>query len=497
MFKIIRSGFQTQESGIEINFPFNDSVHSRGIMKKTYDFGFILFISCVAALGGFLFGFDSAVINGTVKALAVTFHSDALGSGFSVASALLGCAVGAFYAGTLADKVGRRPMMLVAAVLFLVSAWGSGISNSVLQFVIYRLIGGLAIGAASVLAPAYISEVSPAAIRGRLASLQQLAIVLGILAAFFSNYFIAWASGGAMESWLGGYEAWRWMFWAGAVPAGLYLLLILMVPESPRYLVACGKDARAMQVLSRVWGKEGLDAELALIRSTMQRTHKPRLSDLLAKGKLLPIVWIGIGLSIFQQFVGIAVVFYYGAVLWQAAGFSESHSLLISILSGAVNLSATFLAIAMIDRIGRKPLLLAGSAGMFVSLGVLSVIFMLAGQSADGSLSLGRGAAISALVAAHLYIFFFAFSWGPVVWVLLGEMFSNRIRGTALAVAASAQWVANFVITMTFPMLLASIGLGGAYGVYTLGALLSFFFVVKWIKETRGKTLEEMSGEQS
>lgn len=464
-------------------------------MKKTYDFGFILFISCVAALGGFLFGFDSAVINGTVKALAATFKSDALGSGFSVASALLGCAVGAFYAGTLADKVGRRPMMLVAAVLFLVSAWGSGISNSVLQFVIYRLIGGLAIGAASVLAPAYISEVSPAAIRGRLASLQQLAIVLGILAAFFSNYFIAWASGGALESWLGGYAAWRWMFWAGAIPAGLYLLLILMVPESPRYLVACGKENRAAKVLSRVWGKEGLDAELALIRSTMQRTHKPRLSDLLAKGKLLPIVWIGIGLSVFQQFVGIAVVFYYGAVLWQAAGFSESHSLLISILSGAVNLSATFLAIATIDRVGRKPLLLAGSAGMFVSLGVLAVIFMMAGQAADGSLLLGRAAAVSALVAAHLYIFFFAFSWGPVVWVLLGEMFSNRIRGTALAVAASAQWVANFVITMTFPMLLASIGLGGAYGVYTLGALLSFFFVVKWIKETRGKTLEEMSGE--
>jgi SP family sugar:H+ symporter-like MFS transporter len=465
-------------------------------MKKTYDFGFILFISCVAALGGFLFGFDSAVINGTVNALAATFKSDALGSGFSVASALLGCAVGAFYAGTLADKVGRRPMMLVAAVLFLVSAWGSGISNSVLQFVIYRLIGGLAIGAASVLAPAYISEVSPAAIRGRLASLQQLAIVLGILAAFFSNYFIAWASGGAMESWLGGYAAWRWMFWAGAIPAGLYLLLILMVPESPRYLVACGKEDRAAKVLSRVWGHEGLDAELALIRSTMQRTHKPRLSDLLAKGKLLPIVWIGIGLSVFQQFVGIAVVFYYGAVLWQAAGFSESHALLISILSGTVNIGSTFLAIATIDRVGRKPLLLAGSAGMFVSLGVLAVIFMLAGQAADGSLLLGRTAAISALAAAHLYIFFFAFSWGPVVWVLLGEMFSNRIRGTALAVAASAQWVANFVITMTFPMLLASIGLGGAYGVYTLGALLSFFFVVKWIKETRGKTLEEMSGNQ-
>lgn len=462
-------------------------------MKKTYDFGFILFISCVAALGGFLFGFDSAVINGTVKALAATFKTDALGSGFSVASALLGCAVGAFYAGTLADKVGRRPMMLVSAGLFFLSAWGSGIANSSPQFVIYRLVGGLAIGAASVLAPAYIAEVSPAPIRGRLASLQQLAIVLGILAAFFSNYFIAWASGGAVEIWLGGYAAWRWMFWAGAIPAGLYFLLILMVPESPRYLVACGKEDRAAEVLHRVWGKEGVDDELALIRHTMQRTHKPRLGDLFLNGKLLPIVWIGIGLSIFQQFVGIAVVFYYGAVLWQAAGFSENHALLISILSGTVNIGSTFLAIATIDRVGRKPLLLAGSAGMFVSLGALAVIFVKAGRAADGSLLLEHSAAVSALVAAHLYIFFFAFSWGPVVWVLLGEIFSNRIRGTALAVAASVQWVANFVITMTFPMLLASIGLGGAYGVYTLGALLSFFFVWKWIKETRGKTLEEMS----
>lgn len=286
------------------------------------------------------------------------------------------------------------------------------------------------------------------------------------------------------------------MFWAECIPAGLYLLLVLMVPESPRYLIACGKEERAAKVLRRVWGQEGLDEEIALIRSTVQRTHKPRLSDLLEKGKLLPIVWIGIGLSVFQQFVGIAVVFYYGAVLWQAAGFSESHALLISILSGTVNIGSTFLAIATVDRVGRKPLLLAGSAGMFVSLGVLAVIFMMAGQAADGSLLLGRNTAIGALVAAHLYIFFFAFSWGPVVWVLLGEIFSNRIRGTALAVAASAQWVANFVITMTFPMLLASIGLGGAYGVYTLGALLSFFFVLKWIKETRGKTLEEMSGNQ-
>lgn len=464
-------------------------------MEKKYDFGFILFISCVAALGGFLFGFDSAVINGTVKALAAAFKSDALVSGFSVASALLGCAVGAFYAGTLADKVGRKPMMLVAAVLFFVSALGSGLATSVMQFVIYRLIGGLAIGAASVLAPAYISEVAPAHIRGRLASLQQLAIVLGILAAFFSNYLIAKAAGGAAEPWLGGYEGWSWMFWAGCIPAGLYLVLILLVPESPRYLVACGKEVQAAKVLSRVWGNEGLDAELALIRSTVQRTHKPRISDLLAGGKLLPIVWIGIGLSVFQQFVGINVVFYYGAVLWQAAGFSESNALLINVLSGAVNIIATFLAIATIDRLGRKPLLLVGSAGMAVSLGVLAVLFAMAGRAADGSLQLGRVEAIGALVAAHLYILFFAFSWGPVVWVLLGEIFSNRIRGTALAVAASAQWVANFVITMTFPVLLASIGLGGAYGVYTLCALLSFFFVQKWIKETRGRTLEEMSKE--
>ncbi len=464
---------------------------------KTYDFGYILFISCVAALGGFLFGFDSAVINGTVHALAQAFGSSALGSGFSVASMLLGCAAGAFYAGMLADKLGRKPMMLAAGVLFLVSAWGSGIAGSVPEFVIYRLIGGLAVGAASVLAPAYISEVAPAPIRGRLASLQQMAIVLGILSAFFSNYLIARAAGGANAAWLGGHTAWKWMFWAECFPAGLYLALLLLVPESPRYLVACGGEERAAKVLGRVWGHDGLAEELALIRSTVQRTHQPRLADLLANGKLLPVVWIGIGLSVFQQFVGINVVFYYGSVLWQAAGFSENNALLINVLSGAVNIAATFLAFATIDRLGRKPLLLAGSVGMFVSLGVLAAIFTQAGRAVDGSLSLDRAFAVGALVSAHLYIAFFSCSWGPVVWVLLGEMFSNRIRGTALAVAAGAMWVANFLITITFPLMLGTVGLGGAYGFYTLCALLSFFFVKKWIKETKGKTLEQMSAQDN
>jgi SP family sugar:H+ symporter-like MFS transporter len=465
----------------------------RHTVKKQYDISYVLFISCVAALGGFLFGFDSAVINGTVNALAQAFNSGSVSSGFSVASVLLGCVVGAFYAGTLADKVGRRPMMQFAAVLFLVSAWGSGIADSATEFIIYRLIGGLAVGAASVLAPAYISEVSPAAIRGRLASLQQLAIVVGILMAFFSNYLIARASGGAQSKWLGGYQAWRWMFWAECIPASLYFLLLLMVPESPRYLVACGKEERAANVLGRVWGRQGLENELALIRSTVQRTHKPQLRDLFTNGRLLPIVWLGIGLSVFQQFVGINVVFYYGTVLWQAAGFSESNALLINVLSGAVNISATFLAIATIDRLGRKPLLLAGSIGMFLSLGVLAVIFGTAGKAADGTLHLGHDAAVGALVAAHFYILCFAFSWGPVVWVLLGEIFSNRMRGSALAIAAAAQWLANFIITMTFPILLSSVGLAGAYGFYTLCALLSFFFVFKWVQETRGRTLEEIS----
>ena len=454
---------------------------------------YVIFISAVAAIGGFLFGFDSGVINGTVSALGNTFNSSSVATGFNVASVLLGCALGALAAGPLADKFGRRAIMIVTALIFAISAFGSGIADSSAEFIFYRLFGGLGIGAASVLAPAYIAEVAPASLRGRLATLQQLAIVLGLFAAFLSNYLIANAAGGAEGILLLDLAAWRWMFWAELVPAGLFLIGVLFIPESPRYLVAQGKLKHAKTVFNKI-SNDDADTQISDVKQSLKSDKKPSIRDLFIDGskKVHPIVWVGVALSVFQQFVGINVVFYYGSELWQAAGFDESQSLFINVLAGTTNILSTFIAIALVDKVGRKPLLLVGSIGMFISLSALTYTFGSAGLDEAGKLALSENMGTFALIMANLFVVFFGLSWGPIVWVLLGEMFNNRIRGAALAVAASAQWIANFAITMTFPIMLGSIGLAGAYGFYTLSAFISVFFVVKYIKETRGMKLESM-----
>ncbi len=454
---------------------------------------YVFFISAVAAIGGFLFGFDSGVINGTVTALSKAFQSDTVATGFNVASVLLGCALGALLAGPAADKFGRKPVMLVTALVFAISAWGSGEATTATAFIWYRVIGGLGIGAASVLAPAYISEVAPAAFRGRLATLQQLAIVLGLFAAFVSNYLIVLDAGSAEALYWFGLPAWRWMFWVELFPALLFLAGVFFIPESPRYLVAKGDIQRATEVFSNI-SDEPAAAQIQQVQQSLRGDQKPGLRDLVIPGKkaIHPVVWVGIALSVFQQFVGINVVFYYGAELWQAAGFDESQSLFINVLAGTTNILSTFIAIALIDKVGRKPLLLVGSVGMFFSLAVLTFVFASSGLDAAGKLMLTDAMGVVALVTANLFVVFFGLSWGPVVWVLLGEIFNNRIRGAALAVAASAQWIANFAITMTFPILLGSVGLAGAYGFYTLSALISIFFVLRFIGETRGKRLEDM-----
>ncbi|MBH0045528.1 sugar porter family MFS transporter [Pseudoalteromonas sp. NZS11_1] len=466
--------------------------HSANTAENTSLF-YVIFISAVAALGGFLFGFDSGVINGTVSALGNAFNSSSVATGFNVASVLLGCALGALAAGPLADKFGRRAIMIITAIIFAISAFGSGISESSAEFIFYRLFGGLGIGAASVLAPAYIAEVAPPALRGRLATLQQLAIVLGLFAAFLSNYLIADAAGSAQNILMLDIAAWRWMFWAELVPAVLFLVGVLFIPESPRYLVAQGKVGDAKAVFSKI-SNDNVDAQISDVKGSLHSDTKPSIRDLFIDNskKVHPIVWVGVALSVFQQFVGINVVFYYGSELWQAAGFDESQSLFINVLAGTTNIVSTFIAIALVDKIGRKPLLLVGSIGMFISLSALTYIFGSAGLDEAGKLALSDNMGTFALIMANLFVVFFGLSWGPVVWVLLGEMFNNRIRGAALAVAASAQWIANFAITMTFPIMLANIGLAGAYGFYALSALISIFFVVKYIKETRGKTLESM-----
>ena len=465
--------------------------------RSTGDFAFVLLVTIVATIGGFLFGFDSGVINGTVDGLRTAFNSDSVGTGINVASMLLGCAFGAAFAGWLSDKFGRRTMMIVAAVFFIVSAWGSGIAGSSGEFMFYRILGGLAVGAASVMAPAYISEIAPAHLRGRLTTIQQVAIITGLFVAFLSNYFIAGAAGTAESTWLWGFEAWRWMFWVELAPALLFLVALLFIPESPRFLVASGKAETAEGVLARVSGAEGAPAKVTEIQRSLANDHKPRFADAFAaKGVFKRVVWIGIGLATFQQLVGINVIFYYGAVLWQAVGFSQADALLINVISGGVSILAVCVALVLIDRIGRKPLLFAGSIGMAVTLAVMVFCFSQA-QVVDGRITLPGSIGLIALIAANAYVVFFNGTWGPVMWVSLGEMFPNQVRGSGLAISGFAQWISNFAITMTFPIMLAApwIGLTGAYGFYAVSAAISAAFVWYAVRETKGMELEEMTSE--
>ncbi len=454
----------------------------------------VVLISSVAAIGGFLFGFDSGVINGTVAALTAAFGSSAAVTGFNVASMLLGCAVGAFIAGRTADRFGRRNTLIVTAVVFAVSAWGSGIAAGSLEFVLFRLLGGFAVGAASIICPAYIAEIAPVAHRGWLATLQQLAIVLGLFAAFLNNYLIAKFAGGAAAEWFFGYQAWQWMYWGELIPSVIFFFGLFLIPESPRYLVAAGREDEAARVLARFSGADEARLAVAEIKRTLAADHRPALRDVWDRsaGRLHPIVWVGLAIAALQQLVGINVVFYYGEVLWRAAGFSESDALKINLIGGTINVVSTFIAIALVDRLGRRPLLLIGSVGMSVFLGALAFIFARATVGADGNLVLGSGAGTAALISANLYIVAFGISWGPVMWVLLGEMFPNQIRGAALSLAGLCQWGTNFLVTITFPVLLRSIGLGGAYGIYAAFALFSAFYAWKYIRETKGLTLEQM-----
>ncbi len=463
--------------------------------QSSTNFGFIILITLVATIGGFLFGYDSGVINGTVDGLQKAFHSDSAGTGFNVASILLGCSVGAFMAGWLADKFGRRTILLIASVCFSASALGAGLAQNSLQFIVVRVLGGLAVGAASVLAPAYISEVTPAKYRGALSSVQQIAIISGLFASFLSNYLLARKAGGSTAILAMGLEAWRWMFWVMLVPSVVFFFSLLFIPESPRFLVASRKKEKALAVLTRLMGAADAQSKLNEIDASLVADHhRPKLTDILDSKRLFrPIVWVGLGLATFQQLVGINVVFYYGAVLWKSAGFKESDALLINVLSGAVSILACLVATAVIDRLGRKPLLLIGSIGMAVTLGTMAVVFATARVS-NGALDLVGSSGPIALVAANLYVMFFNVSWGPVMWVMLGEMFPNQIRGSGLAISGLAQWLANFGITMTFPMLLSGIGLGGAYGVYAAFAIVSIVFILKAVHETKGKELEEMQG---
>ncbi|MFH8294483.1 sugar porter family MFS transporter [Streptomyces sp. NPDC018059] len=453
--------------------------------------GHVIFITAAAAMGGFLFGYDSSVINGATVAIQHRFDVDADTLGWIIATALLGCAVGAAVAGRIADRIGRIRCMQIAAVLFAASAVGSALPFAAWDLTMWRLIGGIGIGMASVIGPAYIAEVAPPAYRGRLASFQQAAIVIGIAVSQLVNWGILNMADGNQRGKLAGLEAWQWMLGVMVVPALLYGLLSFIIPESPRFLVSAGRHAEAKKVLGEVEGHAiDLDARVDEIEHGLRREHKPSFKDLLGKVGFLPIVWIGIGLSVFQQLVGINVIFYYSNQLWQSIGKDPSSSFLYSFETSIVNIIGTVIAMIFVDRIGRKPLAIIGSAGMAAALFTMAWAFSYRTGSGD-HVSLPNAQGLTAIIAANVFVLFFALSWGVVVWVLLGEIFPNRLRAAALGVAASAQWLANFAITKTFPSM-SEWSLSGSYIVYGAFAAISIPFVMKFVKETKGKALEEM-----
>ncbi|MFG6445130.1 sugar porter family MFS transporter [Microbacterium sp. P07] len=447
-------------------------------------------LSIAAAVGGFLFGFDSSVINGAVDSIQENFALGDFLQGFVVAVALLGCAVGAIVAGNLSDRWGRLRVMMLGAVMFLASSVGSALTFSVPDLILWRVIGGIGIGIASVVAPAYIAEIAPRQIRGALASLQQLAITLGIFTALLSDALLANIAGGASEQLWWGMAAWRWMFLVGVIPAAVYGILAFTMPESPRFLLSKGRDDEARVIFARLVPPADLEKSVTEISQSIETDRKNAGASL--RGPvfgLQGIVWVGIILSVFQQFVGINVIFYYSTTLWKAVGFDESNSLLISVITSVTNVVVTLVAIWLVDRVGRKPILLTGSLLMAVSLGTMALAFTFA-ETVDGSPSLPGAWGPVALVAANLFVVGFGASWGPLVWVLLGEIFPSRIRGKALGVAAAAQWIANFLITVSFPVM-AGWSLPVTYGMYALFAALSFFYVAWKIPETKGMALEQ------
>lgn len=438
----------------------------------------------------------SALILGLVSFWAISFlrktiptegpdlqdTADAI-KGFVIASALIGCIIGGAGAGFISKSLGRKNGLIIAAVAFFLSAIGAWKPETfnvfgtlpVYSFVVYRIIGGIGVGIASMISPMYIAEIAPAGVRGKLVSWNQFAIIFGMLVIYFVNYFIARQGN---EQWLTE-EGWRWMFFSGAIPAGIFLILLFFVPETPRYLVMRGKDKQALDVLNKIAGKQDAPGILQEIRETIHEKSAPWLSF----GFF--VIFIGIMLSVFQQFVGINVVLYYAGNIFRNMGSSTNSSLLQTIIVGIVNLTFTVVAILTVDKFGRKPLMIIGALGMAVSMIALGLAFY------TGNLGL------MALIFMLTYTAAFAMSWGPVTWVLLSEIFPNSIRG-AMSIAVAAQWIANWIISLTFPMMNDNMWLtqqfnhGFSYWIYGVMGILAALFMWKLVPETRGKTLEEM-----
>lgn len=456
----------------------------------------VIYISVIAALGGFLFGFDTAVISGAVDSIKSVEYGFGLTSGelgFAVASVLFGSALGAWYAGVAAMKFGRVRVMLTAAFLFSVSALGSALAGSLWSFVVWRFIGGLGVGIAAVIAPAYIAEVAPAHLRGRLGSLQQLAIAIGLFISFVSNYALSNIAGSPNNELWGGLLAWRWMLLVELFPAVLYGIMALKLPESPRYLVTLGKDKEAADVLTKYVGESKPLEKVKEIRSSLGNLDDvvSVKNVLSSKTLFLPVVWVGIVIAFISQFTGINIILYYASSLWSAVGFSQSLSFAVPIGTTTIGVIMTVVGMFTIDRVGRRKLLLTGSVGMAIFLWITGFIFLNAEQTENGLL-LAQNLAWMALISAHLFYIFFCFTWGPAVWVVLGELFPNRIRTTGLGIATCANWIGNIIVTWTFPPMLESFGLAPTYMFYGVCCAASFFVVKKFLPETANRELEDM-----
>ncbi|MBI0278197.1 sugar porter family MFS transporter [Hafnia alvei] len=458
-------------------------------MKNTQNhlnMSYVWMICLVAACGGLLFGYDWVVIGGAKPFYEAYFGiTDPAQSGWAMSSALAGCVFGALISGWCADRFGRKLPLIISAILFSASAWGTAVATHFDWFVFYRIVGGVGIGLASALSPMYIAEVSPAEKRGKFVAINQLTIVIGVLAAQLVNLMIAEpvASSATMQdilqSW-NGQVGWRWMFGAELVPAVLFLLLMFLVPDSPRWLAKAGKQDKAERMLRRIGSAEYARETIADIRATLgENTQKVAASELL-NPRVRPIIVIGIVLAVFQQWCGINVIFNYAQEIFASAGFDINSTLKSIVATGLINLIFTIIALPLVDKLGRRKLMLLGAAGLTI------IYVLIAGAYALGIM----GLPVLLLVLAAIAIY--ALTLAPVTWVLLSEIFPNRVRGMAMSVGTLALWIACFLLTYTFPLLNANLGASGSFLLYGIICALGFVFVLRSVPETKGVTLEAL-----
>lgn len=438
--------------------------------SKTFNSSYIIGISFISALGGYLFGFDFAVISGALPFLRTQFALDPVWEGFLTGSLALGCIIGCLIAGNLADKYGRKPGLMVAALIFAVSSIGIAFAQSLTYFIVLRFAAGIGVGMASMLCPMYIAEVSPAEVRGRNVAINQLTVVIGILITNLVNYFLADA----------GHDAWRWMFGLGAVPSAIFLIGITWLPESPRWLMKSGQVAKAQQVLNKIGSVDFADTTMKAIEKSLAGGAVKQSYKMVFEKAVRPAVVVGITLAVFQQFCGINVVFNYTSTIFESVGANLNRQLLETVSIGVVNLVFTLLAMWQVDKLGRRPLMLVGSLG-------LSILYIVLAVALQNHFPAGL-VSIFVLLAISTY----AISLAPVTWVLISEIFPNKIRGVASSVAIVSLWGAYFILVFTFPILAKKLGTYGPFYLYAGICFLGFLFVKARVKETKGQTLEEL-----